>query len=103
MALEVLELAQNLGLAVAAEDFNPIDSSKLTRLLANATLEVEAYASTAPDTIKEEAIIRLCGYRFNLFVREGAGFANSFTNSGAASILKKYKIRRCGLINVRRS
>ena len=101
MALTILELAQNLGLAVEATDFNAIDSAKLTRIQANATTEVEDYAPTAPDEAKEEAIIRICGYRFNIFVREGSGFANSFVHSGAASLLNNYRVRRCGLINNR--
>lgn len=63
-----------------------------TRLLASATAYVENAAPDAPDAIKEEAIIRLAAYWYDMpNAPMGTAFASAFRNSGAKSLLLPFR------------
>ena len=84
---------------------------RATRLLAVATEVVERYASNAPEALQNEAVTRLAGYLgqsdYGTIRQEAIGpksveyhlnHAAMFRNSGAESLLTRYKVRRGGAI-----
>ena len=92
-----------------------IDVERAQELIDMASARVEAYASGAPESIKSEAIIRLCGYAFESTTYGGFGairemktgdsshasvtnHAASFARSGAGGLLSAWRIRRAGAI-----
>ena len=91
MALTIKNLADYLGLESTDNDQN----AELQRLLdaANATIEDEA--PTAPTAIKDLAVQRFAAYQHDQpFASRGHSFANAFVNSGAGSVLSRWRIRR---------
>ena len=53
---------------------------------------VDKTAPEAPEIIKDEAIIRLCGYWFDMpLAARGTAYASALRNSGAKSILLPYR------------
>ena len=92
-----------------------IDVERAQELIDMASARVEVYASGAPESIKSEAIIRLCGYAFESTTYGGFGairemktgdashasvtnHAAMFMRSGAAGLLSPYRVRRAGAI-----
>ena len=72
-------------------------TAEIDRILAYATVEVNRIAGTAPDVVSDESVVRLASYLFDQpSVSRGAAYANALRNSGAASILAPYRIRRAG-------
>ena len=62
------------------------------RLRSAAQELVNEEAPNAPDVLKDEAVIRLCGYWYDQpNAHRGAAFANAFRNSGAQSIVARYR------------
>lgn len=73
------------------------ETAEATRLLAYATQAVTKYAPDAPDTVQNEAVIRLTGYIYdspNTSAR--TAYANALNNSGAADMLFPYRVHRAG-------
>ena len=101
MAVTAQELADETGATLA----------RATRLLPVAVQAVTDYAPTAPEVLRDEAVIRFAGYLaqsdFGPVRSEAIGplsreyqtnHAAAFRNSGAAMLLTAHKIRRGGLI-----
>ena len=89
------------------------DSDDATNSLGEAAAAlVEAYAPNAPQAIKDEALIRFCGYLaqsdFGTVIKESGlpgheaeyvtNHANAWRNSGAGMLLTRWRIRRAGTI-----
>ena len=81
--------------------------AEATRLLPVARAIVMRYAPDAPEAIKNESIIRICGYfseaRYGGFVSNqtkipAASHAAAFRNSGAQALISPYKKRRAGRV-----
>ena len=77
------------------------------RLLPVGRAIVEKYSDAAPEAIKAEAIIRICGYfaeaRFGGFVSNEtkippSSHAAAFRNSGAQALVSPWKRRRAGRV-----
>ena len=71
----------------------------LTRLLAVSQATVERRAPDAPEDVRDEAAIRMCGYLFD--APEAAGgdrYASAFRNSGAYALVSAWAARRAGAI-----
>ena len=64
MPLTLLGLAQALRLTVAAAPVEPV-AGILQRMLDAATVAVEGYAAAAPEAVKEQASIQLCGWLYD--------------------------------------
>ena len=92
-----------------------IDVERAQELIDMASARVEQYAANAPESVKSEAIIRLCGYAFESTSYGGFGairemktgdashasvttHAAMFMRSGAAGLLSPYRVRRAGAI-----
>ena len=95
------ELADEIG----------VTGSRAVRLLPVATRKVQDYAPSAPAELQNEAVIRFAGYLgqsdYGTIQSETIGpkdvtyptnHAAMFRNSGAASLLTTYKVRRAGKV-----
>ena len=94
--MSVTITAAALAAAIRAGESSD-ETAEVTRLLAYATEAVERYAPDAPDTVHNEATVRLSGYLYdqpNTSAR--AGYADALHNSGAASMLSVYRVHRAG-------
>ena len=91
MAVNVAQLAAYLGL----ESQDASQNEELQRALDAATVTVEDEAPTAPAAIKDLAIQRFAAYHHDQpFAARGQSFANAFVNSGAGTVLSRWRIRR---------
>ncbi len=91
MAVTVPQLAAYLGL----ESRDSSQTEELQRILDAANEIIEFEASTAPDAVKELAIQRYSAYQHDQpFAARSQTFANAFVNSGAASVLSRWVVRR---------
>ena len=101
VTIQALALAEEAG----------VTEERATRLLAVATAIVERYAPTAPSSLQNEAVIRFGGYLgqsdYGTIRTETIGprsveyhlnHAAMFRNSGAESLLTRYRVRRGGAI-----
>ena len=71
------------------------ETVEVTRLRNFAVAFVNRYAPNAPETIRDEAAIRLAAYHFDQPNASGQSrHANAFLSSGAQAILGPYKVRR---------
>lgn len=110
VTLTAQALAAEIGINL---DVHPDQLPRAERLLAAATAKVEAYASNAPETLQNEATIRLAGYLggsdYGGVQSESIGprsvtyttpsvNAAMFRNSGAAALLTQHRKRRAGAI-----
>ena len=100
MAVSVENLAVDLRLITdPADTIEPGQVEVLTRLLAAAETLVSERASSAPDALKDSAIIQIASYLYDKPTAGASGrYANSFVNSGAASLLSNYIRRRAKAI-----
>ena len=100
MAVTLADLAVDLRITTNPEDtIEPGQIVILTRLLAVAETLISERASSAPDTLKDSAVISLASYMYDRPSAGAAGrYANCWVNSGAASLLSNYIRRRAKAI-----
>ncbi len=95
VTISVTDIALELRLIAAATDTVAAgQTSVLTRLLATASAVVLKYAPDAPDSQHNEAVIRVCGYLFDLAPHESRRIADPLGQSGAAALLAPWRIQR---------
>lgn len=69
--------------------------AEVTRLKAVAEALVDEHAPDAPTALKQESVVRLCGYWFDMpNAPRGSSYANVMRNSGAGRLLLRYKVLR---------
>ncbi len=91
MAIDVARLSAYLG--IEGRDADQTAELQLLLDAANATVLEEAPA--APTAIRDLAIQRFAAYQHDQpFAARGQSFANAFVNSGAASVLSRWRVRR---------
>ena len=106
MAVTLAQLRE----AIEIETDSSTDSA-LQRMLYTASGLVERYASTAPDSAKDEAVVRTVGWlanqpAFSLKGSTAVGVRRSYDtmqlsalrHSGAMALLSPWKVRRAGVI-----
>ena len=100
MAVTLADLAVDLRITTNPEDtIEPGQIVILTRLLAVAETLVSERAAGAPEALKDSAAILLASYLYDKPTAGAAGrYANSWVNSGAASLLSNYIRRRAKAI-----
>ena len=96
--ITVASLAAALRLGDTAEEIEQV-----TRLLSYTTEAVSKHLgasyATTPETILNEAVIRLSGYLFDKpYTTGGVGFADALRFSGAGAIMLPYKLHRAGTV-----
>ena len=98
------------GRTLAAD--GTVDMDATNALGETASALVEAYAPNAPQSVKDEAVIRSGGYLsgsdFGTVIKESGlpgheaeyvtNHSSMFRNSGAAALLTRWRIRRAGAI-----
>ena len=90
MAISVARLAAYLGIVADADQ-----TAELQLVLDAANSTIEDEAPDAPTSIKDLAIQRFAAYQHDQpFAARGQSFANAFVNSGAGSVLSRWRIRR---------
>ena len=73
------------------------ETAQATRLLALGTVAVTKHAPNAPDTIQNEAVVRVAGYLFDApQAAQGTGYADLLRNAGVLALLLPYRIHRAG-------
>ena len=91
MAITVVQLAAYLGI----ESRDSSQTAELQIILDAASATIEDEAPSAPASIKDLAIQRFAAYQHDQpFAARGQSFANAFVNSGAGSVLSRWRIRR---------
>ena len=91
MAVDVSQLADYLGI----EGPDTSLTAELQTILDAAVATVNDEAPDAPTAIKDLAIQRFAAYHHDQpFAARGQSFANAFVNSGAGSVLSRWRIRR---------
>lgn len=95
MAVTVTQLSAALrvgdGVTAPAEP----QLSVLTRLLGVATATVSRVAPDAPEAVRDEAAIRMAAYLYDQPPTvQGDRYANAWRNSGAASLVARWVVRR---------
>ena len=95
MAVTVIQLAAalRLGDGVTAPE-EPL-LSILTRVSGVADATVELLAASAPDAVKDEAIVRYSAYLYDApSAPSGDRYAAAWRNSGAAALVAGWIVRR---------
>lgn len=95
MAITIIQLAAALriGDGVAA----PVEPtlSILTRLDGVADAMIQLFAETAPDAIKDEAVVRFAGYLYDQpTTGRRDSYGNAWRNSGAAALVAPWVSHR---------
>ena len=95
MAVTLVQLGAALRITDGStEPLEPIRSI-LSRYLGVAEALVEQQAASAPEAVQDEAVIRMAGYLYDSpTASPGKGFADAFTNSGAAALLSRWRVLR---------
>ena len=98
MAIEVKDLSIELRLSVDGDDLDAAQTAVLTRLLNVGTELVDAYADGAPDSVKDEAIIRVCAYLYDVAPAMSTAPTNPLMYSGAQSLLSLWRPQRAHVL-----
>ena len=91
MALTLIQLAN----AIRANATDTESTAIITRIQAYCNTAIHAYAPNAPESVSDEALVRMAGY---LYDSPSTSYANALTNSGAAAILLPYRDIRGGAV-----
>ena len=91
MAIDVARLAAYLGIEARDAD----QTAELQLLIDVARSTVRDEAPDAPDNVQDLAIQRFAAYQHDQpYAARGQSFANAFVNSGAGSVLSRWRVRR---------
>ena len=75
------------------------EMAEMARLLGVATDLVRKFAPLAPDSVANEAAIRIVGYLYDQpYASRGVYYADAVRNSGAQSLLVPWRIHGLGVI-----
>ncbi len=92
--ITALQLARDLRVGDGVTALVEPTLTLVNRVLATATALVEDYAPDAPTAIQVEAVIRLAGYLFDAPPGASQRFTNPMHDSGAQSLLARYRVVR---------
>ena len=95
LSIDALATAMRLEVPLETEQ-----AQIITRLSSVAGAIVNLYAETAPVAIKQEGIIRLAAYLFDMpEVSPGLRYSMAWRSSGAAALLGPWIVRRARIVN----
>ena len=97
MAITVADLAIELRLSVDG-DLDAAQTAVLTRLKAVGESLVEGYADDAPDSVRDEAVIRVCAYLYDFSPGMATAPVNAMMYSGAQSLLSLWRPQRAHVL-----
>ena len=94
MAVTLSDLAVAMRLSADGADLPQAQQNILTRLMGVADAHIELLAASAPESVKDEAAIRMAAYLYEApAAGRRDGYANAFVNSGAAALLSYWTPR----------
>ena len=94
VTLTVIQLAAALRIGNGVAALEEPQASVLNRILASATALIESYSPQAPESIMNEAAIRVSGFLFDSPPGASMRFANPLGDSGAQALLARFRIVR---------
>lgn len=95
MAVSVIQLAGALRIGDGTTEPEEPLLAILTRLKAVAEALVTVEANAAPDSIQDEAVVRIAGYLYDAPTSPGSDqYAAAMVNSGAGGLLARWVNRR---------
>lgn len=95
VTVTVADIALELRLIADASDTVPSGHSViLTRLMATASALVLRYAPAAPDSQHNEAVVRVCGYLYDVGPHERGRMQDPLAQSGASALLGPWRAQR---------
>ena len=94
VTITAIQLAAALRIGDGVAPLEEPQAGVLNRILASATALIESYAPQAPESIMNEAVIRVSGFLFDSPPGGGARFANPLSDSGAQALLARFRIVR---------
>ena len=98
MAITVKDLAIELRLSVDGDDLDAAQTAVLTRLKAVGESLVDAYADGAPDSVRDEAVIRVCAFLYDVAPAMATTPTNPLMLSGAQSLLSLWRPQRAHVL-----
>ena len=98
VTLTAIQLAAAMRIGDGVTALAEPQAGVLNRILASATALVESYAPNAPESIQNEAAIRVGGYLFRLAAWRLYALRQSLSDSGAQALLARFRIVRATLI-----
>ena len=94
VTLTAIQLAAAMRIGDGVTALVEPQASVISRILASATALVESYAPNAPESIQNEAAIRVGGYLYDSPPGASMRFANPLGDSGAQALLARFRIVR---------
>ena len=91
MAVTLSDLAIAVRVSGDGEDLSPAETAILTRILNAAVEQVDKVAPSAPDSVKELAIVQYGAYLHDMPVGRHDAYADAFVHSGAGAILARWR------------
>ena len=98
VTLTSIQLAAAMRIGDGITPLEEPQASVINRILASATALVESYAPQAPESVQNEAVIRVGGYLFDSPPGASMRFASPLADSGAQALLARFRIVRATLI-----
>lgn len=98
MAVTVAELSKSIR--ATTDDPTGTILADMSRLHGGCTVMIDRYAMTAPETVKDLALIQLAQYLYDAPPAQRRFNTNALRESGAASLLSPYRSHRLGIEGV---
>ena len=97
MAVTLAQLGAALRLSDGVADPPEPIAGVLVRLTGVADAFIELLITDAPEAIKDECKVRLCGYLYDQpTATRGDFYSNAWRNSGAGALSSRWQVRRAG-------
>ena len=95
LAIDTIQLSAALRIGDGATPPGEPLQSILSRYIGVAEAFISIDAPGAPDSIKDESIIRMAAYLYDQpSAGRGDAFANAWRNSGAGALVQRWKVVR---------
>lgn len=94
VTITAIQLAASLRIGDGVTALPEPQAGVISRILASATAMVENYAPTAPESVQNEAAIRLGGYLYDAPPGASMRSTNPFSDSGAQALLARFRVVR---------
>ena len=94
VTISTIQLAAAMRIGDGMTPLEEPQASVLNRILASATALIESYSPQAPESIMNEAAIRVGGYLYDSPPGASMRFANPLADSGAQALLARFRIVR---------
>ena len=98
VTLTAIQLAAAMRIGDGVTALVEPQASVISRILASSRAIVESYAPNAPESIQNEAVIRVGGYLFDSPPGASMRFANPLGDSGAQALLARFRIVHAVLV-----